>query len=225
MKSPAPIKFTQADDGKSFKFKVSEMGADGKPGTAGKKDGYTYSDAVYTIELLVADNLDGTLALTTKVTDKDNKKTTVDGTAANPLATTIDFVNTYAAETTADSDIDLTTAATKTLDGRHLKADEFSFEIVSNPIDEQGIEQKIAEGKNAAAEDGEPAAVTFEPASIGYSLEQLKNLAADETADRYVEAGTTEDGKPRYTVRYTARELTGKLPPASPRSRRASTSP
>lgn len=212
MKSPAPIKFTQADDGKSFKFKVSEMGADGKPGTAGKKDGYTYSDAVYTIELLVADNLDGTLALTTKVTDKDNKKTTVDGTAANPLATTIDFVNTYAAETTADSDIDLTTAATKTLDGRHLKADEFSFEIVSNPIDEQGIEQKIAEGKNAAAEDGEPAAVTFEPASIGYSLEQLKNLAADETADRYVEAGTTEDGKPRYTVRYTARELTGKLP-------------
>ncbi|WP_302754578.1 Spy0128 family protein [Collinsella intestinalis] len=212
MKSPAPIKFTQADDGKLFKFKVSEMGADGKPGTAGKKDGYTYSDAVYTIELLVADNLDGTLALTTKVTDKDNKKTTVDGTAANPLATTIDFVNTYAAETTADSDIDLTTAATKTLDGRHLKADEFSFEIVSNPIDEQGIEQKIAEGKNAAAEDGEPAAVTFEPASIGYSLEQLKNLAADETADRYVEAGTTEDGKPRYTVRYTARELTGKLP-------------
>ena len=54
--------------------------------------------------------------------------------------------------------------------------------------------------------------VTFEPASIGYDLKQLKDLAADTTADRYVEAGTTKDGKPQYTVRYTARELTDKLP-------------
>lgn len=212
MKSPAPLKFTQADVGKSFVFTVSELGADGNPGTGGKKDGYTYSDAVYTIELSVVDNLNGTLTLTTKVTDKDNKTTTTESTAAKPLATTIDFVNSYAAETTDATDIDLATAATKTLNGRNMKADEFSFEIVTNPIAEQGAEKKIATGKNAAADSGKPAAVTFKPASIGYNLNDLKTAAADTTADRYVEAGTTNDGKPQYTVHYTARELTGQLP-------------
>lgn len=212
MTSPAPLKFTQADVGKSFVFTVSELGADGNPGTGGKKDGYTYSDAVYTIELSVVDNLNGTLTLTTKVTDKDNKTTTTESTAAKPLATTIDFVNSYAAETTDATDIDLATAATKTLNGRNMKADEFSFEIVTNPIAEQGAEKKIATGKNAAADSGKPAAVTFKPASIGYNLNDLKTAAADTTADRYVEAGTTNDGKPQYTVHYTARELTGQLP-------------
>ena len=86
MKSPAPLEFTQADADKSFVFKVSELGANGEPGTGGKKDGYTYSDAVYTIELSVVDNLDGNLTLTTKVTDKDNKTTTTESTtAAKPL--------------------------------------------------------------------------------------------------------------------------------------------
>lgn len=212
MASQTPLKFTQADAGKSFKFKVSELGANGEPGTGGEKGGYSYSNAVYTIELSVVDNLDGTLKLTTTVTDKDNKTTTTESTAAKPLATAIDFVNSYAAATTDATDIDLANAATKTLDGRNMKAGEFSFEIVSNPIARHGAEQKIAIGKNAAAEDGKPAAVTFEPASIGYDLKQLKDLAADTTADRYVEAGATKDGKPQYTVHYTARELTGKLP-------------
>lgn len=212
MTSQTPLKFTQADAGKSFVFKVSELGANGKPGTGGKKDGYTYSDAVYTIELSVVDNLDGTLTLTTKVTDKDNKTTTTESTAAKPLATTIDFVNSYAAATTDATDVDLATAATKTLDGRNMKAGEFSFEIVSNPIAEQGAEKKIATGENAAADSGKPAAVTFNKDSLSYTLEQLKTAAADTTADRYVEAGTTKDGKPQYTVHYTARELTDKLP-------------
>ena len=212
MKSPAPLKFTQADAGKSFKFKVSELGANGKPGAGGTKDGYTYSDAVYTIDLAVADNFNGNLTLTTKVTDKDNKTTTTESTAAKPVATEIDFVNSYAAVTTEATDVDLASAATKTLNGRHMNKGEFSFEIVTNPIDEQGAEKKIATGENAAADSGKPAAVTFKPASIGYNLKDLKAAAADKTADRYVEAGTTKDGKPQYTVRYTARELTDKLP-------------
>lgn len=212
MTSQTPLKFTQADVGKSFKFKVSELGANGKPGTGGTKDGYTYSDAVYTVELSVVVNFEGTLTLTTRVTDKDNKTTTTESTAAKPLATTIDFVNSYAAATTDATDIDLATAATKTLDGRNMKAGEFSFEIVSNPIAGQGAEKKIAAGKNAAADSGKPAAVTFDKGSLSYTLEQLKGLAADTTADRYVEAGATKDGKPQYTVHYTARELTDELP-------------
>lgn len=212
MTSQTPLKFTQADVGKSFKFKVSEIGADGKPGTGGTKDGYTYSDAVYTVELSVVDNFDGTLTLTTKVTNKEGNSGIIKSTEANKVTYTIGFENSYAAETTDATDVDLANVATKTLDGRHMNKGEFSFEIVSNPIAGDGAEQKIAIGKNAAAEDGKPAAVTFEPASIGYDLKQLKDLAADTTADRYVEAGATKDGKPQYTVHYTARELTGKLP-------------
>ena len=212
MTSQTPLKFTQADAGKSFKFKVSEMGADGNPGTGGTKGGYTYSDAVYTVELSVVDNFKGALTLTTRVTDKDNKTTTTKSTAAKPVATEIDFVNSYAAATTDATDIDLATVATKTLDGRNMKAGEFSFEIVSNPIAEQGAEKKIATGENAAADSGKPAAVTFDKGSLSYTLEQLKGLAADTTADRYVEAGAAKDGKPQYTVHYTARELTDKLP-------------
>lgn len=212
MTSQTPLKFTQADAGKLFKFKVSEMGADGNPGAGGTKDGYTYSDAVYTVELSVVVNFEGTLTLTTRVTDKDNKTTTTESTAAKPLATTIDFVNSYAAATTDATDVDLAIAATKTLDGRNMKAGEFSFEIVSNPIAGQGAEKKIATGKNAAADSGKPAAVTFDKGSLSYTLEQLKGLAADTTADRYVEAGATKDGKPQYTVHYTARELTDELP-------------
>lgn len=121
-------------------------------------------------------------------------------------------MNSYAAATTDATDIDLANAATKTLDGRNMKAGEFKFEIVSNPIAEQGAEKEIATGENAAADSGKPAAVIFDKGSLSYTLEQLKKLAADGTADRYVEAGTTKDGKPQYTVRYTARELTDKLP-------------
>lgn len=212
MTSQTPLKFTQADVGKSFKFKVSELGANGKPGTGGTKDGYTYSDAVYTIELAVADNFNGTLKLTTTVTEKGGAPTSTESSATNKVPTTIDFVNSYAAATTDATDIDLANAATKTLDGRNMKAGEFKFEIVSNPIAEQGAEKEIATGENAAADSGKPAAVTFEKGSLSYTLEQLKKLAADKTADRYVEAGTTKDGKPQYAVRYTARELTDKLP-------------
>ena len=64
MTSQTPLKFTQADAGRSFVFKVSELGANGKPGTGGKKDGYTYSDAVYTVELSVVDNFKGCLLYT-----------------------------------------------------------------------------------------------------------------------------------------------------------------
>ena len=76
MASQTPLKFTQADAGKSFVFKVSELGANGKPGTRWGRRTVIPIVMPYTIELSVVDNLDGTLTLTTRVTDKDNKTTT-----------------------------------------------------------------------------------------------------------------------------------------------------
>lgn len=48
--------------GKVYKYEVSEMND--------KKPGYTYDDTVYTVELWVTDDGDGTLTLHTKVTDE-----------------------------------------------------------------------------------------------------------------------------------------------------------
>ena len=96
MPSEHPITFTQADVGKTFKLKISERGADGSTfGSGGTAAGYTYDDAVYMVELSVADKGDGTLELTTKVTDKDGKIDTQVSSAANKHKTYLDFVNSY----------------------------------------------------------------------------------------------------------------------------------
>ena len=54
--------FTLKNLGKVYKYEVSEMND--------KKPGYTYDDTVYTVELWVTDDGDGTLTLHTKVTDE-----------------------------------------------------------------------------------------------------------------------------------------------------------
>lgn len=98
------VKFTQADAGKTFKLKISERGAAGKTfGIGGIKDGYTYDNQVYTVELSVADNGDGILTLTTKVTDKDGNETTQTSSAADKHATYLDFVNSYEATVPTDT--------------------------------------------------------------------------------------------------------------------------
>lgn len=213
MPSEHPIMFTQADAGKTFKLKISERGADGTTfGSGGMSDGYTYSDAVYTVELSVADNGDGTLTLTTKVTDKDGNETTQTSSAADKRETYLDFVNSYTASTTDDTDVNL--EATKILNGRNMAAREFSFKVLSNPIDEAGrAVDVLTGGKNAAADNGKAANIDFGNGNqLDYALADLKKLAADDAVDRYVEAGTTDDGKPQYTVHYTALEETGSLP-------------
>ena len=213
MPSEHPIMFTQADAGKTFKLKISERGADGTTfGSGGMSDGYTYSDAVYTVELSVADNGDGTLTLTTKVTDKDGNETTQTSSAADKRETYLDFVNSYTASTTDDTDVNL--EATKILNGRNMAAREFRFKVLSNPIDEAGqAVDVLTGGKNAAADNGKAANIDFGNGNqLDYALADLKKLAADDAVDRYVEAGTTDDGKPQYTVHYTALEETGSLP-------------
>lgn len=93
------IKFTTDDVGKTFVYRFSEMGADERFGSGGTEDGYTYDNAVYTVELWVTDDGDGTLTLHTKVTDKNGKETTTesDETPEGKKETVLDFTNYYEA--------------------------------------------------------------------------------------------------------------------------------
>lgn len=95
MPSERPITFTLDDVGKVFKLKIGELGADGGLGSGGTAGGYTYDSAVYTVELSVDDNGDGTLVLTTKVIDKAGNVTTQKSSAAYKHATYLDFENSY----------------------------------------------------------------------------------------------------------------------------------
>ena len=111
------IKFTADDVGKTFKYQFSEMGADDKFGTGGTKDGYTYDEAVYTVEMWVTDDGDGTLTLHTKVTDKNGKETTTesDETPEGKKETVLDFTNNYEASGTLNGVANL--AGTKKMTG------------------------------------------------------------------------------------------------------------
>ena len=196
MTSPKPIDFTQADAGKTFRFQVSEQGANGEFGAGGTKNGYTYDGQAYTVELSVADNGDGTLKLTTKVTDKAGKVTEQTSSAADQKSTYLDFVNTYKASTSFEL------KATKTLNGRDMKSDEFKFLLYGNPVKGDTLRDLMA-GTNGAAENGKPGAITFEPGNmIKYDLDELRKLAAEDDSTRYVEEAVTDDGKPQFTVHY-----------------------
>lgn len=109
------IEFTAEDIGKTFKYRFSEMGADGQFGTGGSKDGYTYDTESYTVELSVTDDGDGTLTLHTKVTNKDGQVTEETSTEEDPKETRLDFTNGYAADGTLNGAANL--AGTKKMDG------------------------------------------------------------------------------------------------------------
>ena len=105
------IEFTTDDVGKTFKYQFSEMGADGQFETGGTKDGYTYDKTVYTVEMWVTDDGDGTLTLHTKV--NDGEEVLSDEKSAVP--TVLDFTNRYAASGTLTGATNL--AGTKKMDG------------------------------------------------------------------------------------------------------------
>lgn len=109
------IEFTAEDIGKTFVYQFSEMGADGQFGTGESKDGYTYDTEIYTVELSVTDDGDGTLTLLTKVTDKDGQVTEETSTEVDQKETVLDFTNSYAASGKLEGTANL--AGTKKMDG------------------------------------------------------------------------------------------------------------
>lgn len=127
--------FTLENLGKVYKYEVSE--------TDDKKPGYTYDNTVYTVELWVTDDGDGTLTLHAKVTDQDDKvisDETSDET--HPKETVLAFNNSYAATGELDGNTKL--EVTKNLQGRDwLDSDSFSFKLEATGETAQAVEDKI----------------------------------------------------------------------------------
>lgn len=178
----ASIALTEA---KTYRFRVIEDEVDGK--------GITTHKTPYEVEVTVTDNNEGKLLATVKV----------DGTEViGDTAGTIVFANAYAP---AENFIEL--VGNKTLTGRDLTAEEFSFEL----YDANG--NLIETIKNAA--DGSvvftPIRVTGETTAV-YTIKEVAGNAKDITYDwtEYtVTVTVTDDKEGNLDIAYAIADQTG----------------
>lgn len=184
------LSFAQEDVGKTYRYTVSEAGG-------GKIiDGVTYDGAKHELAFAVADGESGVLEVAVSLDGE--KVATYTGAAtsarvADPV--TVTFNNSYdAGSVDVGGDGAAAIKAHKTLTGRPLEADEFSFSVV-NTLDDAA--EPVARGTSDAQGD-----IAFEP--ISYTMEKLNNDVADGLAVR------AADGV--YTYTYAVSEDTSSLP-------------
>ena len=182
------VKFTQADAGKTFKYTVAEKN-DGQPG-------YTYDDAVRTVTIAIADDGAGTLTATTTVSGgSDRPLTTEYKTGASAVeSAVVPFGNSYSASTDSPG-TPAKVVATKKLTGRPMANGEFYFGIA------YAGETEAIDGTCVTNFNGQ---VSF--GWLHYDTEMLANLVSAGRAIR-----TDADGKPMWTISYTAFEYTNLL--------------
>ncbi len=192
------VEFNQDDAGKTFCYKVTE--------TKGGADGYTNDTTEYRVEIALEDLGAGAMKATTTVTDvTDNqkviRKTEVrsDDPDGKKIAV-IPFTNSYSASGELGGQGSAKIEASKTLKGRTMKKDEFTFQV-TNAKDTKEQKTVLSTGKNAAAEAGKPGAVNF--AEIKYTTAQMKQ---DVENDLAVKEGNN------YTYQYEVSEVTENLP-------------
>lgn len=153
-----PVTYTEAGE-HSYTLRETKAGA--------TENGITYSTAEYTIVTKVTDNGDGTLSVEHKLQNAEEAT----------------FENAYNV-TPKDFSVTDMIKATKSLDGRDLKADEFRFELVEG-------NDVVATGTNDARGNITMSAVKYDKAGTHtYVLREAKGAEGN---------GITYDGK-TYTV-------------------------
>lgn len=129
--------FGMSDIGKTYTYEIAET----DKGAAG----YVYDKTIRTVEISIADNLDGNMRVVTKINGgKDTAEYTyITGEAASQKAS-VNFENKYQAETTAETAASL--KADKKLTGRPLNDGEFKFEVVTK----DSTPEAVMTGRNDA---------------------------------------------------------------------------
>ena len=194
------VSFNQDDAGKTFRYKVTE--------TKGGADGYTNDKTKYQVDLAVQDRGAGAMEVTTTVTDVTHDPNNVVSTTEvssddldGKTIAAIPFTNSYSASGDLGGKDSAKIEASKTLNGRDMKKDEFTFQV-TNAKDRKEQKTVLSTGKNAAAEAGKPGAVDF--AEIKYTTAQMKQDVENGLAVK-------EEGN-KYTYQYEVSEVTENLP-------------
>lgn len=177
------VKFTQADAGKTYAYTVAEQND--------RQPGYTYDDAERTVTIAIADDGAGTLTATTTVSgDPVGEHATVHKSGENKVEKAlVPFHNSYSATTNTPGGTAAQIVATKTLTGRPMVDGEFWFGIA--------YQGEVVNYENLKPNIG--GHVSFDV--LHYDTKMLANLTAAGLAHR-----TDKDGKPAWTVNYTAYE-------------------
>ena len=191
------VEFNQDDAGKTFCYKVTE--------TKGGAAGYTNDTTEYRVEIALEDLGAGAMKATTTVADvTDDKEVSKTEVSSDDLdgktIAAIPFTNSYSASGDLGGKDSAKIEASKTLKGRTMKKDEFTFQV-TNAKDTKEPKTVLSTGKNAAAEAGKPGAVNF--AEIEYTTAQLK---------QDVENGLAVKEGNKYTYQYEVSEVTENLP-------------
>ena len=159
------VKDKDLDETGTYRFSVTEQDV--------KAKGYTCDTATHTVEIIVTDSKDGHLSIATNGYD-------------------VVFNNNYNADGTLGGDAEgaVKILATKTLNGRQMKNQEFQFEVVNVKNDEI-----VARGQNVAGQTNSP--VVF--GQIPYSLDTIEESG--------YENKTVVNGNAVYSFSYVVREV------------------
>lgn len=142
------LTFTQNDAGKTFTYTVSEIDD--------KATGYTYDETIHTVRIVVADNGDGTLRVTTSVSKPDDGGDELEGQwiypsdATSTGVATVKFKNTYTVTEAAT----YTPSVTKVVVGADAP-DKFTFAMTAaDDATKAAISGKLITGSSMSEDNG-----------------------------------------------------------------------
>ena len=195
---------TQSDIGKTYSYTFAE--------TKGNAAGYTYDENQYKLEITTHDTGDGTLTATVVLTNTKtgtevfNKTVSAAEPALGEKGITIPFVNRYDGSTDVSGGTKATISADKTLNGRSLKAGEFTFKLATRPTTGDGT---VLQTKTNNA-DG---TIPFDALSYRTSDKAAGSgtILSEAVRDGYGVKSTNNDGKTVYTLSYRVSETKGNL--------------
>ena len=142
------LTLTQNDAGKTFTYTVGEIDD--------KATGYAYDNTVHTVRVVVADNGDGTLRVTTSVSKQVDGKDELEGQWIYPAdatstgVATVKFKNTYTVTKAAT----YTPSVTKAVVGANAP-DKFTFTMTAaDDATRAAIDGKLVTGSSMSADNG-----------------------------------------------------------------------
>ena len=198
------ITLTQSDIGKTYSYTFAE--------TKGNAAGYKYDENTYNLDITTHDAGDGTLTATVVLTNtKTNKELFRETVSEKDKAlgengVVIPFENRYDGSTDVNGGTKATISADKTLNGRNLKAGEFTFKLATRPTTGDGT---VLQTKTNNA-DG---TIPFEDLSYRTSAKVAGSgtILSQAVQDGYAVKSTNDAGKTVYTLSYRVSETKGNL--------------
>lgn len=195
---------TQSDIGKTYSYTFAE--------TKGNAAGYTYDENKYKLEITTHDAGDGTLTAIVVLTNTKtgtkvfNKTVSAAEPAIGEKGIIIPFVNRYDGSTDVSGGTKATISADKTLNGRNLKAGEFTFKLATRPTTGDGT---VLQTKTNNA-DG---TIPFDALSYRTSVNAAGNgvILSEAVQAGHAVKSTNNDGKTVYTLSYRVSETKGNL--------------